>query len=397
MSGGADSLALTLLANSWARARGGSILALSVDHGLRIEAAAELAAVIALLAARGIAGRVLTLRLMPGARAGERARRARYAALTAACAAEGIVHLLLGHHAADQAETVALRRAAGSGEAGLAGMAALVATSEVLLLRPLLDVAPGRLRAVLRREGVAWIEDPSNADPSSPRARVRATHDDPDGSGPVTAALVAEAAAHGLARAAREVSDAAALAASARFHPEGYAVLSPTNLPSSALAALLRTIGGAEYPIGDDAAVIFAGAPGPATVGGVRRLAAGRHGGAGDWIVCREDAAMAEAVEARGGAVWDGRFRLHRAAASDCTIGALGADAALLPPRVRRHLPAAVVRTLPAIRLGSTLVAVPHLQFPDDVACAPFQIVFAPPVPAAGAPFVSAARRSEIA
>ncbi len=100
VSGGADSTALALLADAWARARGGAVLALIVDHGLRAESAAEAALTMARLAARGIAARVLTLRgLERGPALAARARAARYAALEAACRAAGVVHLLLGHHA----------------------------------------------------------------------------------------------------------------------------------------------------------------------------------------------------------------------------------------------------------------------------------------------------------
>ncbi|TDG03640.1 tRNA lysidine(34) synthetase TilS, partial [Paracraurococcus ruber] len=59
VSGGPHSLALALLADRWARGRGGTLLALVVDHGLRPESAAEAAGVVARLAARGIAARRL--------------------------------------------------------------------------------------------------------------------------------------------------------------------------------------------------------------------------------------------------------------------------------------------------------------------------------------------------
>src|SRR5271165_4045530 len=115
VSGGADSLALAVLADAWARARGGAIIALVVDHGLRAAAADEARATEQLLTGRGIAVRALRLAgLGPGSALAERARTARYATLTAACEAAGTLHLLVGHHLADQAETVALRVLRGS-------------------------------------------------------------------------------------------------------------------------------------------------------------------------------------------------------------------------------------------------------------------------------------------
>ena len=84
--------------------------------------------------------------------------RPRHAALEQACADAGILHLLFGHHAGDQAETVAMRLLDRSGPAGLAGMAALAETASVRRLRPLLAIPPGRLRASLRAAGVEWVE-----------------------------------------------------------------------------------------------------------------------------------------------------------------------------------------------------------------------------------------------
>ncbi len=127
VSGGADSMALALLADAWARERGGSLLALVVDHGLRQGSGQEAAETRVRLNARGIAVRLLTIAgLVHGPALAERARAARFAALEAACAEAGIVHLLLGHHAGDQAETVLIRALGGSGASGLAGMASQI-------------------------------------------------------------------------------------------------------------------------------------------------------------------------------------------------------------------------------------------------------------------------------
>ena len=81
VSGGPHSLALALLADRWARARGGSLLALVADHGLRAESGAEARHVAGTLAGQGIPARILALRLPNGPRLQERARTARLAAL----------------------------------------------------------------------------------------------------------------------------------------------------------------------------------------------------------------------------------------------------------------------------------------------------------------------------
>ncbi len=320
---------------------------------------------------------------------------ARYAALTQAAAGLGLCDLLLGHHAGDQAETVLMRQRAGSGPVGLAAMPLLAEHSTVRLVRPLLGIAPGRLRATLRHAGISWVEDPSNTAGPALRTRLRRELDDPDGSGPCVTALLHQAALHGRHRAAADGHVAATLAERACLHPEGFATLSPGPIPPGCLRALIRMLSGQPYPPDSLTLARLAAAPAPATLGGVRLLAAGRLGhdpavrspsdqDARDpglhqpsssgaprlpdapgrvLLLVREAAAMAAAVPAQDGALWDGRFRLHaRLALPDgASLGALGDDARRI--RHLTHLPDAVLRTLPAIRVGAGLFAVPHLGF----------------------------------
>jgi tRNA(Ile)-lysidine synthase len=391
VSGGADSMALALLARDWALARGGRVSALIVDHGLRSDSAAEAALTRERLAGQGITPEVLTLHgLTRGPALAERARVARHAALEAACAGSGILHLLFAHHAADQAETVAMRRLAGSLPAGLAAMAALVETSMLRRLRPLLTVPPGRLRAGLRAAGVAWVEDPSNADPATLRARLRALHDDADGAGPAIAAAVAAASARGRARARAEQDSVTEMAARVSLYPEGFAILSPGPVDPAGLAGLLRTVAGAARPPPLRQLASLAAAPAAATLGGARIMPAGRlH--QGSWLVVREAAAMAPPVPARPGARWDGRFRLAAGALGlprDATLGPLGADAGAL--RRLSPLPAAVLWGLPALRSQGRLFAVPHLDYAVGTAYPRCGVVFDPAGPAVVAPFVAA-------
>jgi tRNA(Ile)-lysidine synthase len=316
----------------------------------------------------------------------ERARIARYAALRTACADRGILHLLLGHHAADQAETVLMRRQSGSGPAGLAAMPTLSEQWGLRLLRPLLDIPPVRLRLTLRAAGLAWVEDPSNRDQHALRPRLRAGLNDPDGTGPAIAALCEAAGAAGATRAARDTAITEILAERAAIHPEGFAVLSPGPIDPAALSALIQAIGGAIFPPPSPSVAALAAAPHPATLAGVRVLAAGRLGHG--LLLVREAAAIGPPVAARPGAIWDSRFRLaqHANPPEDTTIGALGADAARL-----RHwspLPSAVLQTLPALRRANSLVAVPHLLYPDPATSVAVPVVFSPPRPAAGAPFL---------
>lgn len=268
VSGGADSTALAVLARDWARQRGGTVRAFLVDHGLRPESAREAARTLGRLAGLGIPARLLLWRApVPLRRVQERARAARLALLEAACAEAGILHLLLGHHAGDQRETVAMRAARRSGPDGLAGMPALRETARVRLLRPLLDVPKERLVATLRAHGIAWEEDPSNRDPRFERARLRRS------AAPSLPALAAIAAA-GRDRAAREEALAALAARIVRPDPRHHRLAieaapllaAPPELARTLLRRALHTVGGGPYPPAPAAVarllVNLAGAPG---------------------------------------------------------------------------------------------------------------------------------------
>jgi len=389
VSGGPDSLSLCILAHQYARERGGAVLGLIVDHGLRPESAAEAAQTLAKLYRRGIAARILTLAgLAHGPGLAARARAARYAALESACAEAGALHLLLGHHAADQAETVAMRLLAGSGPDGLAAMPALAETAQMRLLRPLLTVAPVRLRATLAVLGETWVDDSSNADPAAQRARLRALRRDRDGIGPATRAAVAAAAARGAARAQLERATAALLARRVRIAPAGFAVLAPGALPAVALAALLRTNSGAAFAPAPAQVARLAAAPRAATLGGVRLLPAGRRERHG-WLLVREAAAVAPPQDAAAPGRWDGRFRTISVGAlpEGASIGALGSEQPRL--RGRPDWPEALLKCLPALRLRGKLAAAPHLGYADGCAGASWRVLFEPTAALAAAPFLA--------
>ncbi|WP_052389309.1 tRNA lysidine(34) synthetase TilS [Belnapia moabensis] len=371
VSGGPDSLALALLAADWARARGGSLLALVADHGLRTGSAQEAEATLRQLATRSIPTRLLRLGLAPGPGLQERARDARLAALLAACAEAGTPWLLLGHHQADQAETLLFRALRGSGPSGLAAIPAIRMTDTALILRPLLPIPPARLAATVAAD-LTPIQDPSNADPRFARARLRALLD------PAATEALAEAAhAFALRRARQEAALAARLAASTTLRPAGFAEIDPTALGTDALAdallaRLVQAIGGARH------------APPAAAIAALRRRGEGTLAGAwlrlrrGGWLLFREPAALAAPVEARPGAIWDGRFRLAAPGAPGHMLGALGPVEAARLRRLAPAWPAALLAGLPAIRHNGMLVAVPALDYPDPDRCMSVGVVFAP-------------------
>ncbi len=376
VSGGSDSMALALLLAGWGRPA-----ALIVDHGLRPESASEAALTAARLASRDIPARVLpALGLAHGPALAERARTARYAALETACRDAGLTDLLVAHHAQDQAETLLLRRRAGSGPSGLAGMALVSHGDTVRVLRPLLPILPARLRATLRHAGVTWVEDPSNSDLATPRGRLRAEF---HGGGVPVAELCSEAHRHGLARHSQEALVADELARVVSLLPGGIAVISGSRISAAALSALLWTVSGARYPPASAAVAHLAARLRPATLHGAAILPT-----SGGWLVGREAAAQAPAVLAQRGVKWDERFLLLADPPEATMIGPLSDDAA----RLRRWsgLPAALLRTIPAIRCRHALFAVPHLSYPDRESCLAVPIVFCPSRPAGPAPFAAA-------
>ncbi len=371
VSGGPHRLALALLATAWVKARGGSLLAVICDHGLRTESAAEADGVAASLATRGMAVRVMALGLRPGPAAQARARQARMAALLDACAEAGAPWLLLGHHRADQAETLLLRAVAGSGAAGLAAMSPARPERAALLLRPLLGVPPGRLEAVVDAAGLTPVRDPSNADPRFDRVRLRGALADAGGSGPGVAALAEAAARLGVRRAEEARLVAERLEASAWLHEAGFArldlpALGRDRIARRALGALVRWAAGAAYAP-PDAALAGLLARGEGTLGGALLRRSG--------LLLREASSRAPRVPAVAGAGWDGRFRLD-AEAAGCRLGAAGEGARRLPRPA--WMPAGVVPTLPALWRKGVLAAVPALAYPDPRSAARHAVRCAP-------------------
>jgi len=174
VSGGADSLALALLANQWVKANDGSLTALTIDHRLRPTSTQEAHHVQHWLSAYGIKTVILTwLGEKSDQRLQEKAREARYHRLEEWCRAQGVLHLLLGHHSEDQQETVAMRAEKESRIEGLAGMSALIEKPHYRLLRPLLSHPKSRLQATLKSHNQPWIEDPSNQNSRFKRVKLR--------------------------------------------------------------------------------------------------------------------------------------------------------------------------------------------------------------------------------
>ncbi|SFR16474.1 tRNA lysidine(34) synthetase TilS [Poseidonocella sedimentorum] len=370
VSGGGDSMALLDLARHAAHARGAPLpVALSIDHGLRAEVAAELALVAAYCARHGIVHRIA--RWEGQAATGNlqaSARRARYRRLAELARAEGLDAVALAHTQDDQAETLLMRLARASGSDGLRAMRAVFDREGARFLRPLLTTSRAALRAHLRGEGIDWAEDPSNEDRRFDRVRARQAL---AALGPL--GLDAEA----LARVARILADEndvlrrlTAEAGSGLVEARAGALCAPVigmaeldpELRRRVLHRMIDWLSGPGYPPRADALHRFA----EAALNGETRTLAGVVAftiGPTLWLA-RETAALPPPGPV--GAAWDGRWRLVGSAPTGAALGALGETGLRQIPDWRAlGLPRSVLAATPALWQGETLVAAPLARAPN--------------------------------
>lgn len=281
VSGGADSTALMHLVAGWAKSGGSAaalpagiapVLVITVDHGLRAESAEEAAWVGREAQRLGLVHIVLRWTgPKPRTKIQETARSARYALVCDYIGREPLPEprqVLLAHHLDDQAETVLMRLARGSGVDGLSGMREMepriwlrlahpVEERTIILQRPLLSVPKSRLEATLAAAGAEWLEDPSNTDVRFERIRVRTAVRERDALG-LTAEKLAlsarrlasargalEAAQHQLARAAVDLHNGAWASIDAERLAEA-----PPELVLRLLQSVIGAFGGQREPPG---------------------------------------------------------------------------------------------------------------------------------------------------
>ncbi len=176
VSGGGDSLALLILLKRFLDDLQAAPLltAVTVDHGLRPEAAAEARFVADLCRSHGVAHRTMVWRgQKPVSGISAAARTARLALLAEAAGDLGAGIVFTGHTRDDQAETVFMRASRGVGR-GVAGIApATLYNGATWFVRPLLPLRREALRAFLTAGGVSWLDDPSNDNTAYERVRAR--------------------------------------------------------------------------------------------------------------------------------------------------------------------------------------------------------------------------------
>ncbi|WP_375254328.1 tRNA lysidine(34) synthetase TilS [Yoonia sp.] len=368
VSGGGDSIAMMHLA---ARSLAvGQLHVLSIDHGLRPEAAQELALVNAQAQALGLQHHVGhwswdgTGNLQAAARAG------RWQALCALAARHELGMIWMGHTQDDQIETFLMRLARGSGVDGLAAMRMRATRGGMPLLRPLLEAKRADLRAWLRQQGISWADDPSNADARYDRVRARHMAGELADLG-LTPKRVLQTIDHmNAARATLE--QAAHQFAAAHVHEDrGDLLLAPevlgdmtTDQNRRVLAAALGWINGRAFRPRFDQLMAAA-----------ESLGKGQTATLAGCILCvdtnnririaREAAATAprDVLETGLSIIWDSRWRLSGPLRDGLTVKALGSALIDCPEWRASGIPRSSLLASPAIWDGETLLAAPLAGF----------------------------------
>jgi len=258
VSGGPDSMALMWLAARWRRAlaRGPRLIAVTIDHGLRAEAAREARDVKRLARALDLQHRTLRWTgAKPKTGLPAAARSARYRLLAQAARQNRATHILTAHTRDDQAETLLMRMLRGSGIAGLAAMARESERDGVRLARPFLDVSKSQLIATLKKAKVGFADDPTNRDTSFTRPRLRS----------LMPALAAEGGdTRGLARLASRLARANAAVEVLADGAERYLALRDRQAPHSGFgtkASKARTFDAKTFDAKTFDARVFAAMP----------------------------------------------------------------------------------------------------------------------------------------
>ncbi len=364
VSGGSDSMAMLWLVLPWARAEGVAVSVATVDHGLRPEAAAEAAFVGRVCAGMGVAHRVLAWRGWDGqGNLQSRAREARMALLTGWARDVGVDAVALGHTLDDQAETVLMRLARGSGVDGLSGMEADREQAGLRWVRPLLGLRREALREALRAAGRDWVDDPSNADERYDRVKARRALDLLAPLGVDAEGLAETAGRMRVARRALETYARRAAAEVARVEGGDVVLARPgfDALPEETRLRLwsdaVRWVGGADYRprlLGLQGALAEVAAGRRRTVQGTV-LSRGRDA----WRVTREWSAVRD-LRGPVGAVWDGRWIVE---GPDAEVRALGEAVDAVPGWRDTGLPRRTLMASPSVWRDGMLVAAPVAGF----------------------------------
>ena len=337
VSGGGDSMALlaSVLKLRQQNALDASVFVLTVDHDLRRESASEAASVAGFCAQFGLNHSVLRWHgAKPSTAVAERGRMMRRDLLLAECRARGVRQLLLAHTMDDVCETLLMRVRRG-GLRGHASIAPETQISRIRVLRPFLALQRKDLRNALRRSGLFWFDDPSNANMQYERPRVRRALQEMAGDGFPMDRVAAYAAVMGRWRAVMAQQIASVLATNCeRVGADVQLRAGPLrSLPQiiavETLRELVRFVGGDAYMIAFDQAkttvhkLLTSDSDAKAFSSGRCVLTPGKNG---VWRISRARRELPIiSVTAGQSVVWDGRFAVELDEAAQCS-------AEILPP-----------------------------------------------------------------
>ncbi len=379
VSGGGDSVALLRAAHMAFKAAGKTAIALTVDHGLRDASATEAATVAGWCAPLGIEHHILRWQFDGTGNLSAAARDGRYRAMADFCQGREISHLYTGHTRDDQAETVLMRLARGSGIDGLAGMAEQVPLWGITVLRPFLNTTTrDQLRAALHDIGQGWIDDPTNDDAGYDRVKARRMLDTLAPLGLTRDRLVQTAAAMARGKDVLDAAAAALITNAAHLSPLGFAKLevaafqtATADTRTRAFARLLCLVSGAHYRPDYEALCAALGR----VTGQADPAATTLHGcvlrRSGAFVtIMREPAACDRATRGGlSGSAWDGRFDLDsggQARDPSLSLRMIGEAGLRQIPKdsetvseAWRQAPREARMTTPGLWHGETLVSAP--------------------------------------
>ncbi len=359
VSGGSDSLALLCAA----RASGLGVEAVTVDHGLRPEAAEEAAHVGEVCRRIGVPHTVLRWEGWDGkGNLQDQARQNRYALIARWAEARRLPSVALGHTMDDQAETLLMRLAREAGVEGLASMRLVFEREGVRFDRPFLFDRRDDLRAYLTAQGVRWVEDPSNEDESFGRVRARRVLEALGPLGLGTEALFRVAlnlrdASDALGQMASEFARTKVKAAGGDLIFDRTALRrQPAEIARRLMGHALMFVGSAPYPPRREpleAVMDLLRGTGKLTLHGCLVTTS-------DMTVriTREHAAVA-GLRGPTEAEWDRRWRIGGPHEPGLEVRALGEAVRECPEWRATGLPRATLLASPSVWRGETLVAAP--------------------------------------
>ncbi|MCC2646496.1 MAG: mesJ [Rickettsiaceae bacterium] len=381
VSGGADSLALLVLAKKWAEEKNHKIVALTVDHGLRSESAAE-AEYVAKICKQSLIEHYTLKWEHSGVTSNiqEAARAARYELLTEFCKSKDILHILTAHHADDKLENFFIRLSRGSGLMGFAEHNIHYYNS-IEILRPFYNFTKDNCYQLLQRNKIKHIEDPSNDSNKYLRSELRGKMQEFFNLNNIEPHLYKQrilSSIENLSLAAKTVEQAFTdcLVNSCTIHPEGFAKINLTNYVKFSgeeklltLSHILTVISGqSSVPRYDSVKQLYIKIIENNTIKSTLH-GCSIHLSKGSLCIFREYGKnIPEKLPLQNGAYWDNRyyFSLEEKLRDGFYIEQCSDDNFKSLSKAFKEtitLPPKIIFTLPTIKSIEKLVAIPHINY----------------------------------